>query len=295
MKTPEPSTTPPENLNGATGRDARATLPIERAIRARIAAGQKALVPFLTAGYPDMATFVELLRIVEQSGCDCVEVGLPFSDPIADGPTIQFSNHESLLAGTTLPTTLAAVASAGVKLPMIAMGYFNPILAYSPARFVEDARQAGFRGVIVPDVPLDDFPPEGEHEPDSLPAAVVALSTGWERILLAAPTTTALRLKRLAKATRGFLYAVTIAGVTGARSDLATETIEFLQRAKAACRRPVLAGFGISNPETARRVAAHCDGVIVGSALINCIRNGDKPGAVGRVAKFLRELRTALG
>lgn len=268
--------------------------PIENTLRKRIAAGRKALVPFLTAGYPDMPTFIDLLRAVEQADCDCVEIGLPFSDPIADGPTIQFSSHESLRGGTTLASTFAAVATAGVTLPIIAMGYFNPILAYGAARFVTDARQVGICGVIVPDVPLDEFPRDPVEDKNSPANSVGALSTDWERILLAAPTTTGPRLQRLARATRGFLYAVTVAGVTGARRDLAPETIDFLARARSACRRPVLAGFGIADADTARRVAEHCDGVIVGSALIDRVRQGQISGAVARVGELLGQMRAAL-
>lgn len=301
MSTPENTATGAVAGSAANANSApRTSSPIESAIRARLKSGRKALAPFLTAGFPDRSTFVALLQAVEATGADCVEIGLPFSDPIADGPTIQRSSHESLMAGITVAAALADVAAANVKLPLIAMSYLNPLLAYGAQRFVSDASAAGIRGLIVPDLPFGE--PPLSKEPDSngssasenLAPSVAAFSSGWERVLLAAPTTPAARLKRITSATRGFLYAVTVAGVTGARRELPAETLAFLAAAKAACRRPVLAGFGISDPESARRVAEHCDGVIVGSALVECIRAGSPADAPKRAGEFVAALRAAL-
>jgi tryptophan synthase alpha chain len=254
---------------------------IEAAVGRRLAAGRKALVPFLTAGFPDRRTFVALLREVEQCGCDAVEVGLPFSDPIADGPAIQLVSEVSLRNGTTIANALDSVAAAGIATPVVLMGYLNPILAYGVSRFLRDARAVGAAGVIIPDLPALE-PVAGE------------LSDGWERILLATPNTTPARLQAIGRATRGFLYAVTVTGVTGARRTLPPETLRFLKRARHATQRPVLAGFGIADAGSAARVAQACDGVIVGSALIDQVRHGRPAGAVQRARRFLKSLRRAL-
>jgi tryptophan synthase alpha chain len=256
-------------------------LTIEAGLGRRLAVGRKALVPFLTANFPDRRTFVALLRDVVQCGCDAVEVGLPFSDPIADGPTIQFASEASLRSGTTIANALDGVAAAGVATPVIFMGYLNPILAYGVSKFRRDARAVGAFGVIIPDLP-------------SLEPVASELSEGWERILLATPNTTPDRLKAIGRATRGFLYAVTVTGVTGARRTLPPETLRFLRRARQATERPVLAGFGIADAASAARVAQACDGVIVGSALIEQLRNGPASGAVRRARQFLKSLRKAL-
>lgn len=265
------------------------SVPIETTLRTRIDDGGKALVPFLTAGFPDTPTFVALLREAESAGCDVIEVGLPFSDPIADGPTIQYASQHSLDNGMTIPAALDAITDARLATPLVLMGYLNPILAYSPRRFVNDAQQAGVCGVIVPDLPLTTPATEASCDIDLTP-----LCTNWERILLAAPTTTDDRLAAIGRATRGFLYAVTVTGVTGARSALPAQTAEFLTRARAATSRPVLAGFGIGDAQTARKIARHCDGVIIGSALIDLIRNGPRNTAVKRFRRFLKGLRDAL-
>jgi tryptophan synthase alpha chain len=256
---------------------------VEATLRGRLAQGRKALVPFLTANFPDLRTFVALLGEVGQCGCDCVEVGLPFSDPIADGPTIQYASERSLRRGTTIRAVLDAIEAARIATPVILMGYLNPLLAYGLRRFADDARQAGVRGVIIPDLPS--LEPGLDLHP---------LSDGWERILLATPNTAPARLRDIGRATRGFLYAVTVTGVTGARRELPPDTSAFLRRARQATRRPVLAGFGIADADTAARVAEVCDGVIVGSALIDRIRSGPARTAVQRARGLLRSLRRAL-
>jgi tryptophan synthase alpha chain len=228
---------------------------------------------------------VALLREAEQCGCDAVEVGLPFSDPIADGPTIQFASEYSLGRGTTIGTALEDIRSGGVTSPVILMSYLNPMLAHGLPRLVRDARAAGVRGVIIPDLPSLESP--GRN-------GMLARSAGWERILLATPNTTPERLRAIGRATRGFLYAVTVTGVTGARRALPPETARFLRRARRATARPVLAGFGIADAASAAHVAEACDGVIVGSALIEEIRSGSPATAAQRARRFLRALRRAL-
>jgi tryptophan synthase alpha chain len=263
-------------------------LTIEAALGRRLAIGRKALVPFLTANFPDRRTFVALLRAFEQCECDAVEVGLPFSDPIADGPTIQFASEASLRRGTTIAMALQGIVSARIATPVILMGYLNPILAYGLLPFVRDARFVGVRGVIIPDLPSLEPAPGDDH------LNLRPLTDGWERILLATPNTTPARLRAIGRATRGFLYAVTVTGVTGARLTLPPETLRFLRRARQATQRPVLAGFGIADAASATRVAQACDGVIVGSALIERLRSGPAARAVQRARSFLKSLRKAL-
>lgn len=269
-------------------------------------AGGKALVPFFSAGFPTVRTFIELLRAAQAVGCDAIEVGVPFSDPIADGPSIQFASGQALQRGVTLQRALDAISKAQLDTPVILMSYLNPLLAYGLERLAGDARAAGVGGLLVPDLPLvKDRPPrrrDGDNgrptdasvSGDTLAAARTLLARDLEVILLAAPTTRAPRLRLIGRATRGFLYAVTVTGVTGARDRLPPETSEFLERARKATPRPVLAGFGVANKETARSLAGHCDGVIVGSAIVELLRADGKRSGVRRVTRFLEQMRAAL-
>jgi tryptophan synthase alpha chain len=261
---------------------------VEAALRRRLDRGSKNLVPFFTAGFPDSQTFLALVRDAEDIGCDALEVGLPFSDPIADGPAIQFSNHRVLSRGMNIPQALELVAQAQAKIPVLLMSYLNPILAYGFHRFVEDARAAGISGMIIPDIPLEVI-----SEPnDQMNFAV--LRKQLETVLMVAPTTTPRRMSAIGSQTRGFLYAVTVTGTTGARKTLPCDTDVFLRNVCGATTRPVLAGFGISDARNARAIARHCDGVIVGSALINQVRSGPKKSIVKRVRGLLQQLRRAL-
>jgi len=275
-------------------------LPIERAIRNRLEQDRKALVPFFTAGFPDLETFIALLREADEIGCDAIEVGIPFSDPIADGPAIQFASQCSLDHGMNIETALAAIEKACVNAPVIVMGYLNPILAHGVKRFVRDAQAAGVAGLIVPDAPLDESRAgrfkrnRSSNDGTNGELDLSPLSMPWERILLAAPTTTRRRLKAIGAATKGFLYAVTVTGITGSRSTLPPTTIEFLTRAVSVTQKPILAGFGIGNSAIARKVAAHCDGVIVGSALIETMRNQSPRRALKGATGFLKDLRCVL-
>lgn len=273
--------------------------PVEQAIRACLEAGAKALVPFFTAGFPNDARFVDALRQAAAVGCDVVEVGVPFSDPIADGPVIQNAGQRCLERGMTVRRALDLIDRAGIPVPVVLMSYINPLLAYGCDRLMRDARAVGVRGLIVPDLPLNGRPPSrtgptpaGKSDP--LEDVDQLWNDRFERSLLAAPTTQTTRLARIGRETRGFLYAVTVTGVTGVRDRLPPETAEFLRRAKAATRRPVLAGFGIASATTAAQIAAYCDGVIIGSALIEILRQTSVNKAVKQLGRFLVQVRRAL-
>ncbi|MDQ1300800.1 MAG: Tryptophan synthase alpha chain [Chloroflexota bacterium] len=258
---------------------------IAAAFAAARAAGRAALMPYYTLGYPDAPTSEAVIRSVADAGADLIELGVPFSDPLADGPTIQRSTQIALENGMTVAGCLALTArlrGGGVAQPLLLMGYVNPILAYGPAGFVADAAAAGADGLIVPDLP-----PE---EAGELAAACAAHQLAL--IYLAAPTSTDDRLAMLAAATTGFLYLVSVAGVTGARAGLPPDLADFIGRARRVARTPLAVGFGIATPAQARAVGQLADGVIVGSALIGAATGVDDPPAAAR--NFIGELRDAL-
>ena len=255
-----------------------------RALRAR---RRCALVPFVTAGDPDLATTEALVLAIAAAGADAIEIGVPFSDPIAEGPTIQRSSERALRSRTSLRRVLELVKGLRprVEVPIVLMGYANPILAMGEARFAEAAGAVGVDGTIAVDMP-----PEESVE---LRRALVA--HGVDPILLAAPTTRPERLAMLARATRGFLYYVSLTGVTGARSELSAGIEEQVRRVRAVSDVPVCVGFGVSRPEHARELAAFADGVVVGSALVDRIaRAPSRDAAVDAAARFVEELAAAL-
>lgn len=222
--------------------------------------GQKALVTFITAGDPDLSTTATLLPLLEQAGADIIELGIPFSDPMADGPTIQRASERALAAGTTLRAILEMVRTvrSAVSVPIILMGYSNPIYRYGWEQFATDAAAAGVDGLL-----LVDLPPEEAGE--LLP---VLRRTGLDMIFLLTPTSGADRIARVARSGSGFLYYVTVTGVTGARQTVSTTLSQELVTVRKAVRLPVMAGFGVSTPEQAAQVAADADGVVVGSAIV---------------------------
>lgn len=244
-----------------------------------------ALMPYLPLGFPNIQTSRELIRAAQDAGADILELGIPFSDPLADGPVIQHATQVALENGMTLKKCLDLVQDAranGVTIPLVLMGYYNPILQYDLKKFARDAFEVGADGVIVPDLPIE--------EADDLQDA--ARAQDLHMVFLAAPTSSDERLKKISKATRGFLYLVSLTGVTGAREGLPEGIAEFVTRARAATNKPLCVGFGISNVENARRVAEIADGVIVGSALVGKI--GDAQAAVNLARAFISELRAAM-
>jgi tryptophan synthase alpha chain len=254
------------------------------------AAGRKALAPFVTAGDPDTDTTVAVLGALDQAGASLCELGVPYSDPIADGPVIQASYTRALGRGLTLEGVFAAAsrATARCSMPILAMASYSLIYRRGIDRFVADALAAGLTGFVVPDLPLE--------ESDDLDAACRA--AGLALVRLVTPTTPPDRAAAIAKKSTGFLYCVSVAGVTGARTDLPAGLVDRVRWLKTQTDVPILVGFGISSPEQARAVAQVADGVIVGSALVRLVAaSHDKSREVllAEVGRFVTELAAACG
>ncbi len=244
-----------------------------------------ALMPYLPLGYPSIEVSRDLIHAAADAGADVIELGVPFSDPLADGPVIQHATQIALKNGMTLVKCLdmaRAARDAGVMIPLVLMGYYNPILQFGIEKFARAARDAGVDGLIVPDLP-----PE-----ESIDISAASQANDLDLIFLAAPTSTPARLKLIGDATRGFVYLVSVTGVTGARDQIASDLGEFVARVRTITQKPVCVGFGIANAETARSVARIADGVIVGSALVAKI--GENGYAVDAVKEFIGELRAGI-
>lgn len=243
-----------------------------------------ALMPYYTLGYPDAATSLEIITAIAPYS-DLLELGVPFSDPLADGPTVQHSTQVSLENGTTTASCLEMVQELrrrGVQTPITLMGYVNPILAYGEANYVRDAARAGVDGFIVPDLP-----PEEAVAFDDL-----TRDAGLALVHFLAPTSNPTRIARVTRRARGFIYLVSVTGVTGARSQMQTDLAGFVNRVRQQTAVPLAVGFGISTPAHAAEVGHLADGVIVGSALINATDAGvDKPEAA---VQFVKSLQAAL-
>lgn len=241
--------------------------------------GRTALIPYLTAGYPDAARSVAMLRAADEVA-DILEVGVPFSDPLADGPVIQRSIQAALEGGMTLAGTLALIERAAVERPVVIFSYLNPILHYGIDRFLRDARSAGAAGLLLTDLPAG-----------ADPALERAVRSGpMDLIRLVAPTTSAARLEETVREASGFVYLIARLGVTGASGQLDPGLAASVARVRAATALPVAVGFGISRPEQASAVAGLADGVVVGSALVERLGAEGVPGA----AAFLHSIREAL-
>jgi len=251
--------------------------------------GRAALMPYYTLGFPTPELSVQVIQSIAAAGADLIELGVPFSDPLADGPTIQRSTQIALAQGMSVARCLAMLGqlhSSGLKQPCLLMGYINPILAYGVDRYVADSVAAGADGFIVPDLPPEEA---GEME-------AACQSHDAALVYLAAPTSSDDRLEQVAARTTGFLYLVSLAGVTGARQQVPPGLADFVQRARRCagshCRLPLAVGFGISSPEMAHQVGQIADGVIVGSALIQAAGQADHPAQAA--GEFVRALRQAL-
>ncbi|MGB5245780.1 MAG: tryptophan synthase subunit alpha [Woeseia sp.] len=238
--------------------------------------GQTALVPFITAGYPKRDDFIDILAAISEVG-DAVEIGVPFSDPMADGMTIQRSSFEAIKNGVSLRWILDELASgsARIKAPLVLMSYLNPLLAYGYDKLADRAAGCGVCAFIVPDLPFE--------ESADLRAALEKKGLGL--IQLVTPATPPARLELLANASRGFLYAVTITGITGGSSDLPAYLAAYLDKISTVSKIPVCAGFGIRAARDVENVGRHATGAIVGSALVEVLEKGEDP------ARFLRSLR----
>lgn len=250
------------------------------------ASNSKALVTFITAGDPDLATTEEMIHLLSESGADIIELGMPFSDPMADGPTIQLSSERALASGTTLTAILDTVRSVrrSSNIPIILMGYLNPIHAYGYKRFSRDAVQAGVDGVL-----LVDMPPE--EADDFLRFSSV---DGLNIIFLLTPTSDSSRIDAVNKLGRGFIYYVTVTGVTGARQEISGSLAHELAQVRRKVTLPVMAGFGISTPEQAASVASLADGVVVGSAIVKLFQQHSGTQLRHELKSFVTALKQAI-
>ena len=247
-------------------------------------AGRSVLAPFVTIGYPDVDSSEEIAAALLDSGGDMLELGVPFSDPLADGATVQRSSAQALRNGVDVPTCLDAVRrlrDRGISSPLVLMGYFNPFMRYGQARFAADAARAGADGLIVPDLPLD----------DGAGFARLCADNGLHLVPMLAPTSTDRRIELACKGAGGFIYCVSLTGVTGARPGLRYEAAaRLVERIRRHTDVPTVVGFGVSSPRHLEEIAGFADGAIVASALLDAI--GDAPA--GKAVEAAREFSTRL-
>ncbi|MFC2071434.1 tryptophan synthase subunit alpha [Chloroflexota bacterium] len=246
--------------------------------------GHAALIPYVTVGYPSIESTLKVVPLLANSGCDIVELGIPFSDPLADGVTIQKASFHALQEGITTKICLevAEQLSQKVDIPLVFMTYFNPVFSYGLEEFCGACAGSGISGLIIPDLP----PEEGSV------LEAVTQRQGLDLIYLMSPTSTEERIRLVAERSRGFIYLVSVTGVTGARDQLPVDLEAFVARVRKVATQPLCIGFGISTPEQARRVARIADGVIVGSRLIQLMEAEDN--FISPVGNFIKGLRHAL-
>ncbi len=252
--------------------------PMEARLRAVRDSGRKLLVPYLTGG---LGPWTDHLRAMADAGADAIEVGIPFSDPAMDGPIIQQASEQSLREGTTPGSVFAAIRGVDAGVPLVAMTYYNLAFHMGEARFAGELAEAGFSGMVLPDLPMEE---QGPWRTAAEPA-------GIETILLAGPITPDDRLARVCEQSRGYVYGVNLMGITGERVSIGEQGAVLARRMKALTDKPVLMGFGVSTPEQAVEVAREADGAIVGTAVVRRILRGDTPE---QLHAFVATLRTAL-
>lgn len=241
------------------------------------------LMPYFPIGYPDLQTSIDVIKALAEHGADIIEVGLSFSDPLADGPVIQRATQIALEKGITIAKSLEAISdlrARAVDIPLILMGYYNPILAYGLDRFALNAAQVGADGFIIPDLPPEE---SGEFE---------AVIGNLPLIRMVAPTTPLDRMTGILQSAKGFIYLVSVAGVTGARAILPQGISELIQRVRNLSSIPVCVGFGISTPEQARLIGTQADGVIIGSACVRMVGESSHP--VDAARKFAQDFKNSL-
>jgi tryptophan synthase alpha subunit len=247
------------------------------------AEGRTAFLPFMTLGYPDFETSLRLVQAMVEAGADGVELGIPFSDPLADGPTVQRANFQALQQGTTPRMCLDGVRKlrkAGVEVPLILMGYFNTFLALGEDRFISEAAEAGADGFII-----TDLPPEASDE-----TLATCRRLGLDLIYMVAPTSDAARIAEVTKRAGGFIYCVGVVGVTAAREELAEELPAFLQRLREQTSLPLAVGFGISKRRHIEALRGIADAAIVGSAIIDVVESSPRDERVERVREYVEVL-----
>ncbi len=249
---------------------------------------KKAFIAYITAGDPSFAMTKEIVLALERSGADIVELGIPFSDPLADGPTIQAASHRALLKGATLRKifSLASALRKVTDIPILFMTYYNPVLRYGIQNFVKSCKKSGVDGVIIPDLPFE----------EARDLVKVSKKSDVATIFLAAPTSTKRRVKDIVKNSTGFIYYVSLIGVTGARRKLPPEIASNVRRIKSMTRKPVAVGFGISRAAQARDIARIADGVIVGSAIVKIIADNQKnhEALVSKISNFAKSMAGAI-
>ena len=247
---------------------------------------ERALVPYFVAGDPSLEVTAQLIEEADARGADVIEIGLPFSDPLADGPTIQRAAVRALERGTSLYRLLPVLAgvSGRVKAPLVLMTYLNPLHRYGFDKVAQDLARAGVAGLIVPDCPVDESGPLGK----------AASAAGLDLVALVAPTSGPERLRRIARASRGFVYLVPLTGLTGERKELPPEFVQLVRDLRAVTTKPIGVGFGISTPAQVAAVVQHADAAIVGSAIVRLIESlaGD-PQLVPTVGAFIGALKAA--
>jgi tryptophan synthase alpha chain len=250
-------------------------------------AGECALIPFITAGDPDLATTAEALQVLDRNGADLIELGVPYADPLADGPTIQAAATRSLKKGTTLEAVLKLVEAVSPKIsaPIILFTYYNPVLNRGIEKFLKDIYAAGARGLVIPDLPLEEM--------DDLLAA--AADIGIAVILLVAPTSPEDRIRVIAERSQGFVYLVSVTGVTGIRQEVANRVEGLLADLHKATDKPIGVGFGVSEPAQAKQLKDWgADGVIVGSALVKRLATGTPEEGLAAIGEFCQQLKAAI-
>jgi tryptophan synthase alpha chain len=259
---------------------------IDKVFRRLQAKGEKALIPFITAGDPDIETSRRLALEIAARGADLLELGIPFSDPLADGPTIQASSSRAVQAGVHFADVLALAGTIRQEtdIPLILMGYYNPILQYGLEKAARDAARQGVDGFIIPDLP-----PE-----EAAPWRKAARAAGVDTIFLAAPTSGPERLKVLGHLTRGFLYYVSVTGITGARTELPPELVRELEEVRRLVPCPIAVGFGISTPAQVQNLAPYVDGVVVGSAIVQQVAKFSGPETIKQIGDFVAALKAPL-
>jgi tryptophan synthase alpha chain len=249
--------------------------PMERRLREARAGGRKLLVPYLTGG---LGPWTDLVRAAADAGADAVEVGIPFSDPAMDGPVIQQASEQALRSGTTPGSIFADLRGVDAGVPLVAMTYYNLPFHMGEERFAGEMAEAGFSGMVLPDVPMEE---QG-------PWRAAADAAGVETVLLAGPITPDDRLRAVCDQTRGYVYGVNLMGITGERASIGEQAAVLAGRLKAATDKPVLMGFGVSTPDQAAEVAATSDGVIVGTAVVRRVLEGATPEDLHAYVSTLR-------
>jgi tryptophan synthase alpha chain len=247
---------------------------------------ERALIPYFVAGDPSLEVTARLIEEADARGADVIEVGLPFSDPLADGPTIQRAAVRALERGTSLYRLLPVLAgvSGRIRAPLVVMTYLNPLHRYGFDKVALDLARAGVAGLIVPDCPIDESGPLGK----------AAAAAGLDLIALAAPTSGPERLRRIARQSRGFVYLVPLTGLTGERTELPPELVRMVRDLRAVTTKPIGVGFGISTPAQVAAVVHHADGAVVGSAIVRLVESlADDPALVPTVGRFIGSLKAA--